>query len=380
VYILQIFLLKTKLLFLLLVKSTRINCSEAMYCKLSVLSALLLVVSSTELNSIPGTDLWAEIIGAEIDRKPANGDSSFQLFPVESLSPIFKGPISSVAGALRSLVSHTLLPSDILDFSKLSVPLTTPLVSLSKPTISLSGPAVSLGSAKPFSLDSVKPAISSNLFNPLALLKTKIPQVSTDLLQPLTLINEKKLTNLITAKIAGPVVLFNSKLAAAAGALPALLAAKGAVIGAAIATPIEIGAVVSSSLASGVTAKLVAIPVSLISKASTKLAIAAKAGKKVVALKALAIKSGAKLAKKGAITLGHMLLKPIAIIAGTKSALAGAGLGIAGSGVKLAGLGLQAAGSKLALSGLKAKGAGALLIGLAFNDNSKHDLLKFSKF
>jgi len=358
-----------------------------MFCKLSLFSALLLVVSSTELNSIPGAELWASIIESEIDRKPANDDSS-QLFQVEDLSPIFKGPISNVAGVLRDLVSNTLLSSD-QDSSKptgsLSTPfasLSKPFLSLSKPFISLSQPAVSVASAKP---DSSKPVVPA-VFNPLALFKSKVPVpslkplVGSAVLKPLTLINEKKLTELITAKIVGPVVLFNSKLAAAAGALPALMAAKGAVIGASIATPIEIGAVATSSLASGVTAKLVAIPVSLISKTSTKLAAAAKVGKKVVALKALAIKKGAKLAKKGAITLGHMLLRPIAIIAGTKSALAGAGLGIAGSGIKLAGLGLQAAGSKIALSGLKAKGAGALLIGLAFNDSSKQNLHKLTKF
>jgi len=38
----------------------------------------------------------------------------------------------------------------------------------------------------------------------------------------------EKLSEAITAKIVGPIVIFNSKVAAAAGALPPLLAAKGA--------------------------------------------------------------------------------------------------------------------------------------------------------
>jgi len=38
----------------------------------------------------------------------------------------------------------------------------------------------------------------------------------------------RKLSEAITAKIVGPIVIFNSKVAAAAGALPPLLAAQGA--------------------------------------------------------------------------------------------------------------------------------------------------------
>ena len=73
----------------------------------------------------------------------------------------------------------------------------------------------------------------------------------------------KHLSEAITAKIVGPVVIFNSKVAAAAGALPPMLAAKGAIIGSAIATPIEIGAVAGSSIVSGITGKLVAVPISV---------------------------------------------------------------------------------------------------------------------
>jgi len=181
-----------------------------------------------------------------------------------------------------------------------------------------------------------------------------------------TIIDDKKLTELITAKIVSPVVILNSKIAAAAGALPSLFAAKGALIGAAIATPIEVGAVAASSITSGVTGKLVAIPVSIISTTAGKVKAAIKIGNKIWTLKTLAIKNGAKIAARGAITLGHILLKPIAVIAGAKTAATGIGLGVAGSGVKALGTGIEVVGTKIAATGLKTKGVGALVIGFPF--------------
>lgn len=183
----------------------------------------------------------------------------------------------------------------------------------------------------------------------------------------------KHLSEAITAKIVGPIVIFNSKVAAAAGALPPLLAAKGAVIGSAIATPIEVGAVASSSIVSGLTGKLVAVPISLATGVAAKLVGVVETGKEVW-------DENAEVMKDGAIKLGHIILKPIAVIVGAQTALTGAGLGIAGSGIKGVGLGMEAVGAKMALTGSKAKGTGALMIGWAFEPLIKakvigHDVL-----
>jgi len=92
------------------------------------------------------------------------------------------------------------------------------------------------------------------------------------------------------------------------------------VIGAAIATPIEIGAVAGSSIASGVTGKLVAIPISFASGAAAKLVGAVETGKAVFHDQ---VENGAHIFKNGAIKLGHIILKPVAVIVGAKTALAG---------------------------------------------------------
>lgn len=182
----------------------------------------------------------------------------------------------------------------------------------------------------------------------------------------------KHLSEAITAKIVKPVVIFNTKVAAAAGALPPLLAAKGAVLGSAIATPIEVGAVAGSSIVSGLTGKLVAVPISLATGAAAKLVGVVETGKEVWDEN---VESGEKIMKDGAVKLGHIILKPIAVIVGAQTALTGAGLGIAGSGIKGVGKGMEAVGAKMALTGLKAKGIGALMIGWAFEPLVKAKLI-----
>jgi len=169
----------------------------------------------------------------------------------------------------------------------------------------------------------------------------------------------QRLSEAITAKIVGPIVVFNGKVAAAAGALPPLLAAKGAVIGSAIATPIEIVAVAGSSIASGVTGKLVAIPISVAAGAAAKFVDAAETGQLIWDFN---VKHGGQILKNGLIKLGHIILKPIFVIGGAKTALTGAGFGIAGTGIKGVGLGMKKVGAKMVVTGLKAKALGHRLI------------------
>lgn len=175
-----------------------------------------------------------------------------------------------------------------------------------------------------------------------------------------TIINGgKHLSEAITAKIVGPVVLFNSKVAAAAGALPPMLAAKGAVIGSMISTPIEVAAVAGSSVVSGVTGKLVAVPISLGAGAMAKFVTAAEEGKQIWDFN---VEHGGEVFKNGLIKLGHLVLKPVAVVVGAKTALTGAGVGLFGTGVKSVGVGMEAVGAKMVSSGLVAKGLGHRLI------------------
>jgi len=169
----------------------------------------------------------------------------------------------------------------------------------------------------------------------------------------------KQISEAITAKIVGPIVLFNSKVAAAAGALPPLLAAKGAMFGSAIATPIHIGAVASSALVSGVTGKLVSVPIAVGTGAMAKLKSAAKSGEQIWNFN---LEHGGEVLKNGLIKIGHIVLKPVAVVFGAQTALTGAGVGIAGTGIKGVGVGMEVIGAKMFASGLAAKGLGHRLI------------------
>jgi len=173
----------------------------------------------------------------------------------------------------------------------------------------------------------------------------------------------KALSEGLTAKIVGPIVIFNSKVASAAGALPPLLAAKGAIIGSAIATPIEIGAVASSSIVSSLTGKLVAVPITLGAGAAAKFIGAAERGEEVVKFN---LEHGGEILKDGLIRIGQVILKPIAIVVGAQTAITGAGVGLAGTGIKGVGVGIEAVGAKMMATGLGAKALGHRLIKAQF--------------
>jgi len=163
-----------------------------------------------------------------------------------------------------------------------------------------------------------------------------------------------------TALLAGPAVAANAKVAAGAAALPAVLAAKGALVGKAIAAPIIKGAAINSFIAAKIAGKLVAIPVAI------------KTGAKLAALKAALFKKGIILKGKkiaikvaaGAKALKLALLKPLVIGEGLKLKALGAGAGLAGKAMKAQGALLLAKGAATELGALKLKGAGASLIGL----------------
>jgi len=145
-----------------------------------------------------------------------------------------------------------------------------------------------------------------------------------------------KIAKVITAKLVSPFVIGASKVAGAAGALPPLLAAKGAFLGKVIAVPIQVGASAASGLISGVTGFLVGIPVGI--------------GTGVVAA-AHGVQQNMGHIKSYASRAGQFMMKPIAIIVAGKTHLLGAKAKFIGT--KMQGLGqmLTAGGAKLSAEG-----------------------------
>ncbi|XP_054164473.1 uncharacterized protein LOC128962147 [Oppia nitens] len=125
-------------------------------------------------------------------------------------------------------------------------------------------------------------------------------------------------------------------------------------IGSAIANPVEIGDIIS-----GATDKLVAIPISVGTDAFSKFAEAAESGRQIWDFN---VQNGGQVLKNGIIKVGHILLKPMAVVFGAHTALKGAGIGIAGSGIKGVGIGMKTVGAKLVASGTLAKALGHRLI------------------
>jgi len=181
-----------------------------------------------------------------------------------------------------------------------------------------------------------------------------------------------------TALLAGPAVAANAAVAAGAASLPAFLAAKGALVGKAIAAPIIKGAAINSIIAAKIAGKVVAIPIAIksgLKLAALKAALLKKGiilkGKKAIItaglLKKAMVLKGKKAAVKlaaGAKALKLALLKPIAIGEGLKLKALGAGAGLIGKASKALGAALVAKGAATEVGALKLKGAGAKLIGL----------------
>lgn len=72
-----------------------------------------------------------------------------------------------------------------------------------------------------------------------------------------------KLAKILTAKLAAPFVLGAAKATAVASAIPIVMAAKGALIGKAIALPIKIMAIKTAALATGIAGLTVGVPVAI---------------------------------------------------------------------------------------------------------------------
>jgi len=161
-----------------------------------------------------------------------------------------------------------------------------------------------------------------------------------------------KLAKVTTAGLVAPFVFGASKISGAAGMLPPILAANGAILGSIIAVPIQVSASLASGLVSGITGFLVGIPVGIGTGVAAGLAGAKEH-----------LHSGVNYFETQAIPVSKdMLLKPLALIAGGKAYVLGAGIKIIGHGIEGVGNILRGIGAHTEASGLKLKGGGAAFV------------------
>jgi len=169
-----------------------------------------------------------------------------------------------------------------------------------------------------------------------------------------------------------------AKSAAVGGAITAAAAVKGSLIGSAIAMPIILKAVALPGLAAGKTAAIFAVPALLTHNLETKVQDSTHRlinnGKNALKKGAVAVgllkmgalglaAKGALAMKEGAVVAGKLILKPIAIIAGSQLKMIGTGLTIGGKVVGATGAGVKKAGTVVKYAGLGAVGLGATSIG-----------------
>jgi len=193
---------------------------------------------------------------------------------------------------------------------------------------------------------------------------------------------------------------------AVGAAIPALGAVKGTAVGSAIATPIILKAIAFPSIAAGKTAAVIAAPAVIahalqgfpqlmVNNLKTSVEDSAhnllghlivvedahqlhnepefditegigQVAQTVGALKAGALGLAAKgvlVAKKGAYVAGRVILKPIALLAGTHLKLLGTGLTIGGKLIGGTGAGIAKAGTVVKYTGLGTLGLGASAVG-----------------
>lgn len=165
-----------------------------------------------------------------------------------------------------------------------------------------------------------------------------------------------------TAALAGPIIALNTKVAAGAGALPVIFAAKGALLGSALAAPVIKGTALANIVATKVAGGIVFVPVAL------------KTGIKLVAAKVLDVKKQAAVQsaiaaakiKSAAAAVGLALLKPFAVLEGAKLKLLGKGSALVGKALKVHGAKMMATGAALKVAGAGMKGVGSKMVWWGF--------------
>ena len=159
----------------------------------------------------------------------------------------------------------------------------------------------------------------------------------------------------ITNALIKPLVFVNNAIAQGASTLPALMAANGAMLGTAIATPIQLGTLAANNVAAGVTGTLVSIPISIATGGTAQLIGVVETGRELYHGKVAALTQAIQQNLPAVI-------RPAAIIGGANAVVGGIALSAVSSGMARVGQGVQHLGSTLNNVGQGLAGVGDQLV------------------
>lgn len=154
----------------------------------------------------------------------------------------------------------------------------------------------------------------------------------------------------LTHRIISPIVWVNNRVSQAAGTLPALMAANGALLGTAIAVPIQSTALAANHLAAAGAGTLVTVPISVVSGGSAGLLGAMESAREFYHSSLRPTLHTAYQTLVPASPL-PVLVRPAAVLGGAGSVVGGMALGVVSSSVHSVAEGVQSLGGQLAGAG-----------------------------
>lgn len=171
----------------------------------------------------------------------------------------------------------------------------------------------------------------------------------------------------ITNGLISPFVFVNNQISQAASALPSLMAANGAMLGTAIATPIQMGTLAANNIIAGVTGTLVSIPISLVSGGTAQVIGVVETGRHIYTSKVVPMSQRLRPNMTS-------LIRPLAIVGGANSVLGGIALGTIANGAKRIGQGVEYFGSSLLSAGQGIAGFGSGLSNWSYGVSQLNDV------
>lgn len=154
----------------------------------------------------------------------------------------------------------------------------------------------------------------------------------------------------LTHRIISPIVWVNNRVSQAAGTLPALMAANGALLGTAIAVPIQSTALAANHLVAAGAGTLVTVPISVVSGGSAGLLGAMESAREFYHSSLRPTLHTAYQTLVPASPL-PVLVRPAAVLGGAGSVVGGMALGVVSSSVHSVAEGVQSLGGQLAGAG-----------------------------
>lgn len=153
----------------------------------------------------------------------------------------------------------------------------------------------------------------------------------------------------VTHRIISPFVWVNNRVSQAAGTLPAIMAANGALLGTAIAVPIQTGALAANHLAAAATGTLVTVPISLVSGGGAGLLGALESAREFYHTSVRPTLHSAYEYLPGSPL--PVFVRPAAVIGGAQAVVGGMALGVVSNSVHSVAEGVESLGDRLAGAG-----------------------------